>query len=104
VKVAFGLSKKQKKYLEWWSRRGTYGRGVIQKLSPRVFELPPNALSLYLLARLRENVGEAFLHVYPVGFSSDVPSAPKPVIELFGKQKLRSEELLRLRDLSLREY
>ena len=104
VKVAFALLPQERMYLLDWSLRGVYGRGVIEKLGPRVFELPPTGLSLYLIARLRERVGDVKVHVYPVGFSSDVPKPPDRARELFSKRKLRNEELEFLRGLSLRAY
>jgi hypothetical protein len=104
VKVAFGLSRKQRNYLQFWSRRSKHGPAVIRKLGPRVFELPPDALSLYLLARLTRNIGDALIQVYPVGFSSDIPRVPKSVSLLFGKERLRRRETERLSRLSLRSY
>lgn len=104
VKVAFGLSEKQGKYLEFWSRRSKYAPTMVRKLGPRVFELPPNALSLYLLARLRQAIGSAFLHAYPVGFSSDIPQVPKRVAKLFVKKRLWREQAERLEGISLRSY
>jgi hypothetical protein len=104
VKVAFGLSEKQEKYLTFWSRKSKHGPAVIRKLGPRVFELPPDALSLYLLSRLRQNIGDAFIQAYPVGFSSDIPHVPKPVTVLFTKKRLRRREVAQLSNLSLRSY
>lgn len=105
VMVAFGITEKQKKYLEWWSRRSTYSQDVIRKLSPRVFELPPNAFSLYLISRLVQNIGSEFVHAYPVGFSSDIPQIPKEIVEeVFAKQRLGNREIERLKGLSLKVY
>jgi len=105
VMVAFAITRKQKKYLEWWSRRSPHSQGIIRKLSSRVFELPPNAFSLYLISRLIRNIGSEFVDAYPVGFSSDIPQISKGIIkEIFVNQRLRDSETARLKRLSLRVY
>jgi hypothetical protein len=104
VKVAFGITKKQEDYVIWWSRKGAYGRNFIRKLGPRVFELPANAFSLYMIARLEKSLGSEFVNAYPAGFSSDIPRVPKDVELLFQKMKLRVDEVEGLKALSLRVY
>lgn len=104
VKVRLDITKKQRNYLDGWFR-STYGQGVIRKLRRGVFELPPNAFSLYLITKLVRHIGQEFVEAYPVGFSSDIPEVPKAIVEkVFVRQKLRRWEITSLKELSLRAY
>ncbi len=104
VKVRLDITKKQRKYLDRWFR-STYGQGVIRKLGRGVFQLPPNAFSLYLIAKLVRHIGQEFVEAYPVGFSTDIPTVPKAIVEkVFVRQKLRRWEITSLKELSLRAY
>jgi hypothetical protein len=104
VKVRLDITRKQSFYVDDWVQ-SAYGQGVIRKLGRRVFELPPNAFSLYLIAKLVRHIGQDFVEAYPVGFSSDIPEIPKTIVEkVFVKQTLRRWEITSLKRLSLRAY
>lgn len=102
VKVTGALSERQLRYLEFWSTRSVHSRRMVRKISDHVFELPPNALSLYLIHRLAQNIGGDCVYPYPVGFMSDLPQPPRGLRALFVKRKLRKRQLVRLLNLELR--
>jgi len=105
VVVNAGITRRQYNYLVWWYSRSRYRR-MISKRSKRIFELRPNALSFYAIARLDEGLKKdgdlnTYLDYYPVGFKSDIPPLPEKVRRLFRRRKLRKRQYDFLSEMKL---
>jgi hypothetical protein len=110
VRVNFAITQRQYNYLVWWYSRSRYRRRIT-KLSRRIFELRPNALSFYAIARLDEGLKRApldrlgrlttYLTWYPVGSDTDIPPLPRMVTRLFSRRKLGKRQYAFLRDMKL---
>jgi hypothetical protein len=102
VVVNFSITRRQYNYLVWWYSRSRY-RCMITKCSKRIFELRPNALSFYAIARLDEGLKkdgplDTYLDYYPVGFKSDISPLPGRVTRLFRRRKLGKRQYAFLSD------
>ena len=99
------ITRRQYNYLVWWYSRSRY-RCMISKRSKRIFELRPNALSFYAIARLDEALKKdgdlnTYLDYYLVGSESDIPPLPEKARRLFRRRKLGKRQYAFLSEIKL---